>query len=438
MRRILIRAGLLTCLSLFAPLLVGCEDDGLTPTSGFKPSECTNDPLCETGGRLDSGFGDTGVPPVNGDQDGGVPAGDGGAAVDSGDTDGGAAPDAGSPVDVGPGVDSGTIDDFLNLAGTYDTQYIFDWSNALFGISGLAGPLDFLDQAIEGNIDTGFPPLDALIAAVVQQFVPPWLATLISVLNDVANFFEEVEVRGVMNLSQSLPVQGPTGLVCNLSGTENWTTMWVYLISQCPLGRNDPNYPACARQQVNIVPATPNPVGAVDIEVDVKAFVGVLQPGRPAADFVLQSRDVDVDFYKLVRIILDLAINLATNGQIPTIQDGLNQAIDCAALEARAYSIATNFGLNSILATAAATAVRRTCDNEKQNAINAIIGGLNGIGIGLIGFEFDQAGHAVDTNGNQRPEKIQLLSVPNSIDGDIQVGFSASLAGRWEGTNRSP
>jgi hypothetical protein len=449
-------AALLAALA-FVPVvsLTGCEGDVLTPTTGFKPSECLNDPNCDgSGTRLDAGL----LTP-----DAALPAPDSGAdPVDSGGVD---PPDAGvvptadagpmDPPDSGPmdPPDSGVLPDsglcnpgapppFLTLHNSLnDTAYRLDLSDFLGGVGNLAGPLDLIDQALQGNIDTGFAPLDNLIAGVIQQYIPPWVGTIVNVLNNIANFFEEVDVTGLMRLYQDAPVADPATCAWTsaLNGTEDWTSMTVKLINRCPRGRADPNYPACANQTVSIVPAGRTGVGPLDVEVDVKPFRGVLQPGRPQADFVLDPREVDMDVYKLITIVIDLAISVGTNGQYQTLQAALNAAVDCNALAQRAYNFATQtLGLNAALGLAAQISVRDACNDVKRDAINAIVGGLNGIGVGLAAMDFRQLGRAVDTNNNGRPETLQSMATPNTIDGRFRVVFRADLGGTWRGTNRAP
>jgi hypothetical protein len=417
---------------------IGCEDEVLGPASGFTPSECLSNQNCEGSGKIDSGvrsFADAGPPPVTGEVDTGTPPAEADAGIwpppDSGVFDTGTF-DSGT-FDAGV-VDSGPPPpDFLNLAGTHDTEYLFDWSAYLFGIGTIAGPLDTIAQIVAGNVNTGFPPLDSLIAQAVARFVPPWVRTVVNVLNSVANFFEEVEVTGVMNIAQALS----TAQTTTLTAGETWSTLTVHIISQCPRGRQDPNYPQCAQQRINIVPRGRTTVGPLDVEVEVHDFRGTLQAGRPEADFMLDDRSVDVDLYKLVRIVIDLAINLGTNGQFTSLSAALNQIIDCAGLEAEAYRLAQNLGLGS-LSQIAATAVRTACDREKQRVIDGIVNGLNGIGLSLVTFDYDQLGHAVDTNGNARPEKLQRFTVPDTIDGRFRLIVTDPLGGIWEGTNRFP
>ena len=438
-----------------ALLVLGCEEDPLTATlGGYVPSDDCEGYDCDPYARLDAGSQrlDMGTLPSADAGTAGGGADSGAGTVDSGqagvDTGGSTTPDAGFGGTTDTGVPSTTRDSgtggrrdtggggpaprFLNLSSAYRTHYVLDLSEYLGGVGNLAGPLDTIDQALAGNISTGFAPLDQLIAQAIAQFIPPWVVTVVDVLNSIANFFEDVEANGTMNLSQALPI----GTTSALHGTEDWSTLTVRIIDACPRGRQDPNYPACARQNVPI--ASRAAVGPFEVGVDVKPFDGVLQAGVPAADFVLEDREVDMELTKLVRVVIDLAINIGTNGQVPSLADALGRAIDCPGLEREAERLARGIGLPSALAQLAAAGVRQACDSQKQNVIDAIVDRINGIGIGWEVMQFDQHGRAVDTNGNGRPETIQTLGTPDTIDGRFRLIVRDPMGGVWEGTNLNP
>ncbi len=427
----LARAVTLTSLLVAATLSSACEEDALVASGGFDPTQCPDDdPQCNDRNRdkLDAGEApwlDSGVVP-----DAGVAPVDAGVAeTDAGVVD----PDSGVAPDSGVEIDAGVPPEFLIVAGSYRTHYKMDLSRYLLGLSNIAEPLDFLDQAIAGNVNTGFPPLDALVRDIIARYVPPWVGTVIGVLNSLANFFEEVEARGVLNLAQPLP----TGNVSPVSANETWNTLTVKIIDNCPRGRQDPNYPACAEQMIPIA-TPPTPIGAVDIGVDPRPFMGVLQPGRPRAPIRFDDREVRMEMTKLIRVVADLAISLGTNGQVPSLQVALERAIDCVQLEAETERLATSIGLSARLARAAAAGVRAVCDQEKQNVITRIIGGIEGIGIGWEALEFDMIGDAHDTNGNHRPETLQVHTVPDTLDGRFRLVVGTRFDGTWEGISLNP
>ena len=208
--------------------------------------------------------------------------------------------------------------------------------------------------------------------------------------------------------------------------------MLVYLIDQCPLGMQDPNYPMCAQ---HIIPVTnsPTPVAGVDVTVNVKPFDGDLQGGVPEADFHFDDREVELEMRRLILLVIDNAIFLATNGQQPDLRSALGAAVDCVGLGAGARSFAENtLGLSSIVAAGIEALVIDQC----TDILDALVNGVANIGVDWDALEFDQLGHAVDLtpqDGLNRPEKLQELSTPDTITGDFRFALSSDLGGRWEG-----
>jgi hypothetical protein len=134
--------------------------------------------------------------------------------------------------------------------------------------------------------------------------------------------------------------------------------------------------------------------------------------------------------------MLDLAITIATNGQLTSLQAALDQAIDCNALAAQAGTLAGQ--IVGPLGAGAAAAVLTICTNDKQALINAIIGGIDNIGLSQETLRFDQHGHAVDLRHDGRATVLQSIAVPDTIDGRFTLLVSSALSGRWEGQNTSP
>lgn len=433
MRRDGIRKALTIVATISLPFVLACEDDDLVPQRDRPDFDDCNDPVCQSG-RLDAGHvilldsgvvtSDSGIP--SGELDSGVVA-DSGASpgidagvLDSGANDSGTNP--GSP-------DAGTID-FLNLAGVHDTTYKLDLSRYLFGLGNIAGPLDTIDQALSGQIDTGISFIDDLIADIISTYIPPWVGIVVHVLNTLANLFEEVDVVGVMQITQT-PI-GPTAL---LSATESWDSITIYVIDGCPLGRNDPTYPGCAKRVIST--AAPQAVGPLTVGVEVHPFEGILLPGLSQADFTFRDREVEMEVNKLVTLVANIAIYVATNGQVSGVEDALNRAIDCMAFAAAGRSIVESF-LGSSVGAASEPLLQNACAGVKFQAKNQIINALNNISIDWEVLDFDQFGRAVDLNGNRRADRLQSMSVDDTIDGRFRALGSARLKGEWEGINTNP
>ena len=67
--------------------------------------------------------------------------------------------------------------------------------------------------------------------------------------------------------------------------------------------------------------------------------------------------------------------------------------------------------------------------------VNGAVDGIANIATDVDALQFDQYGHAVDTNpqdGQNRAELLQVQSAPNTIDGRFRLVGSSDLGGRWD------
>jgi hypothetical protein len=410
----------------FAALIAACEEDPLSPVSGFVPSDCIEPGRCSEGGmRLDGGSNgvepDSGV--VAGEMDASDPIADSGADTDSGAME----PDAAE-------IDAGTVDtgppptNFLDVSGQWQTTYEFDTSEYLFGISGIADEISLVNNAINGNLNTGFPLLDQWIQNIVQQYIPQPVQDIIAILNTIATFSEKMESRGVMTVVQQPPVT-PIDPTVALAATELWSELTVYIVDQCPLGRQDPNFPACARFTIPTV-QQPAQAGPFEVGVDVKPFNGTLD-AIPSSAVMFSDREVEVEMGRLIALIVDTIINLVSSGQYSNLRDLLNGILDCPQLATDAADWAANtFGLG----LAAEIALRVLIENQCNDAIDDIVNQVGLVTVSWDAFEYDQHGVAKDFNGDAIADELQLMSVPQGIrDGRFRALISASMEGVWQG-----
>jgi hypothetical protein len=429
----------LTAASFCALALTACDGEKLGPVSNYHSADCvkTAKSCSDNGVKLDGGLGkepDAQPMPMS---DAATPQADAALGAD-------AAPeaDAAPAADAAPGVDAmpelpdampqpdagPPPNPFLNLNGQWHTRYSFDMSHYLFGINQIAPTLDVINQALMGHLHTGIPLLDQFIASILQMFIPPWVGTVVMALDSIANFFSDVRVTGgLMTINEPWPVPG-TNTTVALDATETWTQLIIMIINNCPLGQMDPNYPACAMVPVPVA-ANPQAAGPLEIGVTISPFAGTLNTGVPQADFVFQGRQVRLELKKLILIIADTVVRIATNGQFMDLNSFLGSVIDCNGLAMAAYNWVLSYTPLGIPgAIAAQVAVTGACNN----AISDIVNGVGGVGVPET-LQFDQHGTAVDTNGDGRPEVLQQYTVPNTIDGHFTLVINAHLGGVWEG-----
>jgi hypothetical protein len=418
-------AGLL----LAAGIVLGCDDTQLSPVTDFEAEDCEDPsaPECREGGpRVPVGGGG------GGGADGGISGG-----LDLGLADAGA-PDLGPP-DLGP-----APSEFLDLNGTWQTEYVFDVSSYLFGISRIGGGLDFVDQALQGNIDLGNAVLNRIVRPLLEPFFRQVastpngmrLQTVISTLNQIAHLFREIQARGEMTIVQDPPAD-PFADTVRLRATERWDALEIFLIASCPDGRQTTSpphpqpYPDCGRTPVPIQ-NVPTPImtgsGDVDVQVYVEPFEGELQAGVPAADFVFRERAVEIEITKLILLAIDLSIRVASGGQYQGMEDLFRNTV-CVDVANEAERLALQFGATRPFATLA----RQTA---QQECVRLLVDELTRQTVGQLGvdwdaFEFDQLGRAVDRTGDRHPEVLQTHRTAASIRGRFRFVAGTSLEGTW-------
>lgn len=427
--------GLLIALVAAAPLYTGCEDDTIAPTNRPVPPTCEEDDrYCNVSGRLDLGVRtDTGIADPD---DAGVPAADAGT-LDLG------APDLGAdPPDSGV-VDSGPPPVFIDIQGTHDVYYQFDWSNALFGINNLAGPVRTILAALRGNLRGVLEDelgLDAAVAIIIAAAIPsntisnfvqqleqdvPWLLPLLDIIDVLATFFENVEVKGALTITHGA-VDAATRTRA-LAGSDAWSKLYVHLIQQCPSNYTPTQVrtTGCDLLGIDAVAQTPpppsNPNTPRPLQVRIQAvspFVGTQQEGLGAADFEFSNprREADIDVGGLVLLLIDAVTNAVTNGQYRTLHAALLGAFDCPGLAAR---LTSNFVYQQLIESG--------CEDLIGNTVDQVFG----VAVGWNVIEFDQLGRAVDTNNDNRADYLQNYATDDRLDGRVRTLGSESLGGRW-------
>lgn len=432
------RMGLVVSLFAVALLGSGCEDDTIAPTNRPDPPTCEEDDrYCNVSGRLDLGVRtDSGTTDP---ADAGLPAGDSGLH-DTG------APDLGNdPPDSGV-VDSGPPPQFIDIAGTHDVYYQFDWSDALFGINNLAGPVRSILAALRGNLQGVLEDelgLDSAIAFLIASAIPantisnfvqqieqnvPWLLPLLDIIDVIGTFFENVEVKGALTITH--------GAVDNvartraLSGSDVWSKVYVHIIQQCPPSYTPTQVRAtgCDLLGIDAVAMTPPPPSnpnqprplAVRVEA-ISPFIGVQQEGLGEADFEFSNprREADIDVRGLVLLVIDAVTRAVTANNPPqyqTFRAALQGAINCAGLAAQ---LTSNIVYQQL--------IEDGCIDLIDNTVDSVFG----VSVGWNIIEFDQFGRAVDTDADNRANYLQNFAADDRLDGRVRTLGSEGLGGRW-------
>lgn len=313
--------------------------------------------------------------------------------------------------------------DMVRVEGMWLTLYQFDLSEVLGFLGELGAPIDFIDQAMRGNLNVPIPIVGDLIedavGDLISRYVPPWVPDLIHGLNTLVHLFQELQVAGEMELHHR---QNPL----HVRGTELWHHAIIHLIDRCPNGRQDPNWPRCA--QVDIM--FDQQLGDFgEIHTDPRPFTGRVYLDAEQEWRVLLNREVEADLVGLVRYIVNLVVSISTNGRARDLPQALEMAIDCQGVQRAANDAARQMGLGQGL-----PGVEQLCQAAVAQAGQEIDNVLGQIGVGWEVMDFDQRARIYDDNNDLLADELgRWPDAPGDLDGRFRMIWRAPLQGIWFG-----
>jgi hypothetical protein len=295
----------------------------------------------------------------------------------------------------------------LNVSGKrWYTDHVFDLSNAVGGFPKLAGPLDMIFQALMGNLGDVCntpvigPLICSLVKEIVKQYVPEWAIDLIGALNTLANIFQEMRVQGLMQINQLNPPEF-------FSGSEEWRSVIVYMISQCDGGRYDPNWPKCAEMDIAVGHGT-------DINVkEVRPFTGRIDCDK----LNFNEREIQMEVKKLISTVVNMVTKIITG--YDTFEEAVKNMIDCAAL---AQSIC-----NSVGSACPVTLVEQACEIAKDQLPGQLMNWIDQ-SQDWTAFKFKGQGTAAELDLAKYAKKIK----DGKWNGTISVILDGPLTGTWK------
>jgi len=315
--------------------------------------------------------------------------------------------------------------DLVLIEGFWNTRYQMDLSEVLGPLGDLGAPIDFLDQAFRGNLEIPIPLIGDIIedavADLIAAHVPPWVGDLVHGLNSIVHIFQGMQVAGQMEARhRANPL--------HVRATEVWDRAIVQLIDRCPLGRQDPNYPACAEVDI-LLDQDLGDIGR--IETDVPPFVGRLYLDRDQEWNVRFDREVHMDLVGLVRYVVNLVVSISTNGRFNNVPDALEAAIDCQSIQRAADQAACDLSGGRICNV---PGVDQMCRQAAQQAGLMIDQQLGELGLAWTAMEFDQTSRVFDDDNNLLGDELgRWPAPPGTLDGDFRLVVNRPLEGVWHG-----
>lgn len=230
----------------------------------------------------------------------------------------------------------------LDITGRWRTEYVFDLTPFLGALQNFGDELGTVDALFQGKLPVDIPIFGPIIELMLQElikaYVPDWLPKLLTAFNDLFSALTDTHIFGVMELK---PKQAGSN---ELLGEEAWNVVNVKIPSLCARRQNDPNWPACATVNIQVAP---NLGSGISAKATAKPF-----EGRVAGVVLeLYGREVEVEMQKLIANLIDLTINVASNGRVKNVEELVVAVVNCPALTEAAGDIAcdvTNGGTCSL------------------------------------------------------------------------------------------
>lgn len=249
----------------------------------------------------------------------------------------------------------------MDLTGLWFTRHTFDINEGLPGwVQGLAKYTRQIHQLMNGQVSGNIPSwVSSIIQSLFQQFVPPWVQTLIALMDSALTIFSELRADGEMVLS-------PIVDNATLEGEEIWSSFIFYFLPQC--GGNiggDPNKPPpCARVDIYT-----DDIEVGSAAVEVFPFTVRVGSGNPATA-VIGTRQVNLALAGILKYALDQVVYYTTGypsleGPPGRPQEGaLYNLVDCPGIASgvQGYEI-----IVETICSVAVQAVAHVIADELQN-----------------------------------------------------------------------
>ncbi len=302
-------------------------------------------------------------------------------------------------------------DGVIDVSGMWYTQYSFDMTNALIGFPKLGGPLDKLDQLFKNgfNLKNKIPIIGDIIDKAVANYLKSrfksGIPEVITALNNIANMLQTWKAKGEMQLRHLNPRN-------KISGTENWNSLILYWIDQCPMGRADPNYPQCAELDVGFKHA--------DVKIEVFPFTGSVSGNT----FNMDNRKIKMEVNKLISYLVNLVIKVTTGH--PDLKTMLKKSIDCTEVQKAVEGLACSIGYCGSLQF-----VQIACNQAKDPVADLIGAKIDSLKSSDNVLEFSGYAQIVSDN-NQPPQSLEMKN--GVLNGKAKVVSSGKTTGDWSAT----
>jgi hypothetical protein len=293
--------------------------------------------------------------------------------------------------------------EFPNISGGWYTAHHFDIREALpSSLQRAADPIRRIHRALLGEFDLPFPLslLEPLLEAIIDQYVPSWVTTVVSILDTTLTLMSDMRARGYKSIDQTATFW---------AGTEIWESFVFYYLPMCPGAPPADPTPDCARVDLFVEDLSDD----ISLGLKVHPFIGTVSEigADQTATILVDKREVDLNIGRLLRWIIDELAGILT--PYDDLESAVLAAADCQALGNSVESLTDGFLSASLVAA--------MCQSLLETILGQILDAITGVAfdLGLLEFEGPATVHEIGA-GNFAGK----LGYPN---------YESSRDGRWDG-----
>ena len=209
-----------------------------------------------------------------------------------------------------------------DISGSWYTAHTFQIGDAIPLTQQLGGPIRTIDRLLLGQF--GLPKwLNDFLQGIIKKYIPPWVGTVVHILDVVETFLHDLRARGYMSVTQSTKPDGSPAPAW--TATEQWSSFVFYDLDLCNPIPADPT-PDCARVDLMV----DDPLTAASVGLKVHPFAGTVNGSTSPPQIVVNQRKVDLHIGKLIGWLADKLVSLFT--QYSTVKEALVDAVDCQSI----------------------------------------------------------------------------------------------------------
>jgi hypothetical protein len=304
----------------------------------------------------------------------------------------------------------------LDVTGAWYTLNRFDVAAALPSwVNDLHQATGAVADAATGRLGLG-SPWDQMVKAIVREFIPDWALSVVALLDGLLDLFSTLRASGEMTLTAA---GAPGALV----GSETWTTLRMNLPAACHGATSSPSNP-CDTVEIPIEDL-PTLSGRFRAQPFTARVGGTT---REDMTLIVDPREVDLRLGGLLKVLLDISVEVVTAGRYRTLEDRACRAGENASRDRCGPGSGALSGLIDCAGLGASVGLPEATDLCRQavsKAANRVVGAVSQVTVSAEVLRYRGQASVSTASGPSEPRATLL--------GHEEFLTRSEADGRWRG-----